>query len=187
LNVDPAGWGESRLTGNGFRSIVDAPMLAHRVDTFLESRPEVDAKQMAVYGFSGGGTWSAMYASVSSNVACMVNVGGGILNLENLIKGMPAMQKRQVMKHWRCSEEEISKIAATINFDIILPLISAETLLIHGEKDSLVPLGYIKKAAKKVGGSVELKVIPDGNHMCSDTLKEEQLPYIAEWLNSRLY
>lgn len=186
LNVDPAGWGESRLSGNGFRSIVDAPMLARRVDAYLEERPELDAGRLAVYGFSGGGTWSAMYASVSQKVSCMVNVGGGILNLYELIKGMPAMQKRQIMKHWRCSEEEIPKIAATVNFDLILPHVHADCLLVHGSEDSLVPVAYIRRAARKIAGAVELVIVPGGNHMCSDTLKTEQLPLIARWLRTHL-
>ncbi len=186
LNLDPAGWGESRLSGNGFRSIVDAPILVQRVEPYLESLDDINDQRMAVYGFSGGGTWSAMYASVSPKVSCMVNVGGGILNLLDLIKGMPAMQKRQVMKHWRCREEDIPKIAATVNFDLVLPRVTADCLLVHGSEDSLVPVSFIRKAAGKIAGHVDLEIVPGGNHMCSDTLVEEQLPLIADWLQAHL-
>ncbi len=186
LNLDPAGWGESRLSGNRLRSMVDAPLLVQRVEEFLDTRPEIDGTRIAVYGFSGGGTWSAMYASVSERVKCMVNVGGGILNLGKLLKGLPAMQKRQVMKHWGCSEEDIPKIAGTINFDLILPRIEAQCLLVHGSKDSLMPVEYIRKAAQLIMGKTDLVVVPGGNHMCSKTLKQEQLPMIGDWFMKHL-
>lgn len=186
LNVDPAGWGESRLSGNGFRSIVDAPMLAQRVEADLDARPDLDADRVAVFGFSGGGTWAAMYASVARRVRAMVTVGGGILNLQDLVEGMPAMQKRQIMKHWRCSEEEIPKIAATIDFDRILPHVTARCLLVHGENDSLVPVEYIRQAARAIAGETDLVIVPGGDHMCSDTLRSEQLPRIGRWLREHL-
>ncbi|MDF2590998.1 MAG: hypothetical protein K0S75_464 [Clostridia bacterium] len=187
LNVDQSGWGESRLTGNRFESLNDAKVLANMMLDFLKSNPHIDETKKSLFGFSGGGTWSAMTAGTDQRFDHMVLVGGGIYDLVKMLHWLPAIQKRQVMKHWGCKKSEIRGISRSeLDFNNkILPNITAKCLLVHGEKDTLAPVEGIYKAKELIKGPVELKIIPGGNHMCSDTLMDQEMPFIMKWLHEK--
>jgi pimeloyl-ACP methyl ester carboxylesterase len=186
LNVDQAGWGESRLSGNRYRSLDDARALADQCITFFDKNPLTDVTKAVVLGFSGGGTWAAMTAGTDSRFGWLVAIGGAIYNLDKSIRWLPAMQKRQVMKHWGCEEAEIEGILRNMALNDLLPKITARCLLVHGEKDTLVPVATIHKAAELITGPVDVCIVPGGDHMCSATLKAEQIPAVMAWLRTEV-
>ena len=59
LNVDPPGWGKSRLTGNFFEKEEDPGKLADVCFEFLKTQPNIDLNRIGLMGFSMGGTWVA--------------------------------------------------------------------------------------------------------------------------------
>jgi len=186
LNVDQPGWGESRLSGNRYNSLEDARLLVERCISFFIQDPLTNAEKVAVFGFSGGGTWAVMAASVSQQIRWMVTFGGAIYNLGESVRALPAMQKRQCMKHWGCTEKEITGIIHDISLNDLVPRIQARCLVVHGEKDTLVPLQNTQTAAKLIAGPVELRIVPGGDHMCTATLREEEIPYIMSWLSAEM-
>jgi dipeptidyl aminopeptidase/acylaminoacyl peptidase len=186
VNVDQAGWGESRLSGNRYRSLEDARLLGERCISFCEQDAAIDPSRVALFGFSGGGTWAAMLAGTNARFRWLVTVGGAIYDLGESVRRLPAMQKRQVMKHWGCREAEIEGMLRELALNELLPNITARCLLVHGEQDTLVPVQNVRAAAKLIAGPVDLHVVPGGDHMCSATLKDEQLPYIVSWLRTNL-
>lgn len=186
LNVDQAGWGESRLSGNRYQSIEDAHRLVDLCLSFIAQNPLTNVDKTAVFGFSGGGTWAVMAAASNPKIRWMVTVGGAIYNLDESVNALPAMQKRQILKHWRCREEEIQGIIQNLALNDLVSRVQARCLLVHGEEDSLVPLQNVKAAARLIPGAVELRIVPGGDHMCSSTLKEKELPYIMSWLKAEM-
>ena len=186
LNVDQAGWGESRLSGNRYRSLDDARMLADRVLSYCQQNASIDATRVALFGFSGGGTWAAMIAGTDARFRWLVTVGGAIYDLGESVRRLPAMQKRQLMKHWGCREAEVEGMLRELKLNDLLPNITARCLLVHGEHDTLVPVDNVRAAARLIAGPVDLQVVPGGDHMCSATLRDDQLPYIMEWLRTNL-
>ncbi len=48
---------------------------------------------MCLFGFSGGGTWSAMTAGSDRRFKYMVMLGGGIYDLGKAMKHLPVIQK----------------------------------------------------------------------------------------------
>jgi pimeloyl-ACP methyl ester carboxylesterase len=188
LNIDQSGWGESRLSGNRFESLDDAKILAELVIAFLEKTSTVDQSKKAIFGFSGGGTWAAMTAGTDQRFDHMVSIGGSIYDLDKAIKWLPAIQKKQVMKHWGCKEDEIAPlIRSELDFkNRILPYITSKCLLIHGEKDTLVSVKGIYKAKEVINGPVDLVIVPGGDHMCTETLLDVQIPQIISWLSNNL-
>jgi dipeptidyl aminopeptidase/acylaminoacyl peptidase len=187
LNVDQAGWGESRLSGNRYRERDDARVLADKCISFFEENSQTDASKAVLFGFSGAGTWAAMLAGTDPRFKWMVTVGGAIYNLGKSIRWLPAMQKRQVMKHWGCEEREIGDILQELALNDLLSNITAHCLLVHGEKDSLVSVEVPRTAETLIEGPVELRIVPGDDHMCSSTLKEKQLPYIMDWMRTQVH
>ncbi len=186
LNVDQPGWGESRLSGNRYRSLEDAQQLVDRCVSFIEHKPLLDKNKLVVFGFSGGGTWAAMAAAINPEIRWMVTIGGAIYNLAQSVSALPAMQKRQCIKHWGCTEKEIPEIIKEIGLNDLVSRITARCLIVHGEKDTLVPVENTRMAAERICGPVELRIVPGGDHMCSATLVEKELPYVMDWLRTEV-
>lgn len=184
LNVDQPGWGESRLSGNRYRSLDDAKLLVDRCIAFFAQNPLTNAQKVVVFGFSGGGTWAAMAAAINLHIRWMVTIGGAIYNLDQSVRALPAMQKRQCIKHWGCTEQQIPAIIQEISLNHLVQRIMARSLIVHGEKDTLVPMENSRTAAKSIPGPVELRIVPGGDHMCSSTLIDEELPYVMSWLRT---
>ncbi len=187
LNVDQVGWGESRLTGNRYKALDNAEILGHLILDFCKRHEKINEDQVCLFGFSGGGTWSAMTAGSDRRFKYMVMLGGGIYDLGKAMKHLPVIQKRQVFKHWGCDEQEFEQRKNHIDFNKILPKIQAQTLLIHGTQDSLIPIQGIREAAKLINGPVELKEVEGGDHMCTDTMKSVEIPYMMEWLRKKMH
>jgi dienelactone hydrolase len=188
LNIDQSGWGESRLSGNRFEALTDARLLAELTINYLTENPSVDESKKTIFGFSGGGTWAAMIAGTDQRFDHMISIGGSIYDLDKAIRWLPAIQKKQVMKHWGCKQHEIAPlIRAELDFkNKILPRITSQCLLIHGGKDTLVPVEGIYKARDIINGPVDLIIVPGGDHMCTETLIEVQIPQILDWLDEHL-
>jgi dipeptidyl aminopeptidase/acylaminoacyl peptidase len=186
LNVDQPGWGESRLSGIFYDSLDEIPKIASALFTYIQSRKEVIPARTCVCGFSGGATYAAMIAGFEQRLKCFISYGGGIYNVEEAIRGLPSNQKRQVMKHWGCNQDELKIRLKNHNFNSVLTKIKAKTLIIHGEKDTLLPFNDIKKAVRLIAGPKDLHFVPDGDHMCSTTLKSTELPFMLNWLQKNL-
>ncbi len=58
------------------------------------------------------------------------------------------------------------------------------TLIVQGTHDQIVPYTYAERYNEKIKGS-ELKLIPDENHVFSNTQKETSI-LVADWLHSKL-
>ena len=188
LNFDQPGWGESLLSGNHYdiSLIYDASKLTNEIFKFLTAVEDIDITRVGIFGFSGGGTMSTILAAADQRFKLLVSYGGSIYDLGKAIKGLPAMQKRLVLKHYGISKDQLKTLIPAFNYQRILPQIRSECLLIHGEKDTLAPVSTIHKAAKLISGPVEKHIVPGGNHMCSDTMIEKQIPFMISWIKKKL-
>jgi dipeptidyl aminopeptidase/acylaminoacyl peptidase len=186
LNVDQPGWGESRLSGTFYDSLDEIPKIASILFTYIQSRKEVISTRTCVCGFSGGATYAAMIAGFEPRLKCFISYGGGIYDVEKAIRGLPSNQKRQVMKHWGCNQEELKIRLKNHNFNSVLTNINAKTLIIHGEKDTLLPFNDIKKAVRLIPGLKDLHFVPNGDHMCSATMESTEIPFMLNWLQRNL-
>ncbi|NHJ01864.1 MAG: alpha/beta hydrolase [Candidatus Heimdallarchaeota archaeon] len=188
LNVDQPGWGESLMSGNHYviSMIYDADKITNEIFKFLATVERIDINRVGVFGFSGGGTMATILAAADQRFKIMVSYGGAIYDLGKAIKGLPAMQKRQLLKHYGTSKNQLKKLIPAFNYDRILPQIQCDCLLIHGEKDTLAPVETIHKAAELISGPVEKRIVPGGNHMCSDTMMEIQIPFMISWIKKKI-
>jgi hypothetical protein len=188
FNIDQPGWGESLISGNHYdiSLIYDASELTNKIFNFLKTRECIDINRIGVFGFSGGGTMSTIMAAADVRFKIMVSYGGSIYDLGKAIKGLPAMQKRVVLKHYKLSKNQLKTLIPAFNYQRILPQIKSECLLIHGEKDTLAPVSTIHKAAKLISGPVEKHIVPGGDHMCSATMMDREIPFMLSWIKKKL-
>lgn len=87
LTVDLPGQGLMPLQGKTFRPDMDVPMKA--VVDYAISRPDVDPKKIAAYGFSGGGGFVPMAAAHDPRLAAIA-MNSGVVDAYPLFATMPA-------------------------------------------------------------------------------------------------
>jgi len=71
-----------------------------------------------------------------------------------------------------------------LDFESLLPKVKVPSLIVHGEEDSLAPVEGVRQIMEFFGGPVDLNIVPQGDHMCSDTLIDRELPLIMDWFQN---
>ena len=92
MTVDLPGQGLLPMQGKIFRPDMNVPMKA--VVNYALSRPEVDAKQLAAYGYSGGGGFVPQAAMHDPRIAAIA-MSSGVVDAYPLFKTMPTVLATQ--------------------------------------------------------------------------------------------
>jgi len=187
LNIDQPGWGESRYHGVLNKNFEELGTFTNKCVDFLLNHPNHSFNQVGALGFSGGALMSAVMASFDARIASIAMVGAALVKLDKVVKRMPAIQRRQIAKHTGIMDQnEVFKRLRAYDFETMLPKITARSLIVHGEEDSLAPVEGVRQIVKFFGGPVDLHIVPQGDHMCSDTLIDRELPMMMDWFGKYL-
>ena len=147
MTVDLPGQGLLPMQGKIFRPDMNVPMKA--VVDYALSRPDVDAKQLAAYGYSGGGGFVPQAAMHDPRIGAIA-MSSGVVDAYPLFSAMPVVQAtqkdidswttfhRNIVKaicwRWGVSMDKPSGLAdANKGFTFDPTKISAPALLIVGE------------------------------------------------------
>ncbi len=142
------------------------------VTDFLCSRPEVDPRRIAVAGFSGGAAAAVYTAATDGRLGAIISVScpasfEAITKFESGDVWMKGFREIGLfrdpgfphsVKEWKAEFEEMAPIKW---IDRISP---RPLLIVHGEKDELVPPGQAKKLFEKAKEPKNLVWIKDGPH-----------------------
>jgi len=187
LNIDQPGWGESRYNGILNKNFQEIGTFTNKCVDFLLNHPEHSFSHVGAVGFSGGALMAAVMASFDDRIASIAMVGAALVKLDKVVKRMPAIQRRQIAKHTGIVDQnEVFKRLKSYNFETMLPKVKVPSLIVHGEEDSLAPVEGVRQIVKFFGGPVDLNIVPQGDHMCSDTLIDKELPMIMDWFREKL-
>lgn len=84
------------------------------------------------------------------------------------------------------NRQELEAWTDSINFEAVLQKVQCPVLIVHGENDELVDVTHAREIVRFVKGKKELKIIPNGDHMCTHALENEVGPYMFDWLAHHL-
>ena len=154
---------------------------------FLVGKPEVDADRVGVLGLSIGASAAIHAAAHDARLRAVVTVGAFASPREAMLEMgfgrillAPAMPLTFRFMEWRVGAR----------FDDLAPerqiaRTSGRVLLIHGEDDTIVPVGNLERLQRAAHGRAEAWRIPGRGH--SDVHLEPTLPthlekFLASWL-----
>lgn len=187
LNIDPPGWGESGLSGNRFDSAASYQKAMNLAVDFLQSRPEITPEAVGVFGVSFGGLLAPFAAGLEPRFAAVVGMGGPMIDLNRVRRSIPMAQARRAYLYTGArNRQELEAWTDSINFEAVLQKVQCPVLIVHGENDELVDVTHAREIVRFVKGKKELKIIPNGDHMCTHALENEVGPYMFDWLAHHL-
>ncbi|HXF67233.1 MAG TPA: alpha/beta fold hydrolase [Burkholderiales bacterium] len=199
LAIDGPGQGEA-LRLQGLPSRYDYEVPARAALDYLARRQEVDARRIAVAGFSMGGYYAPRAAAMEPRFAACVAWGGHWDYHESW------MRRRKIMESggtrlsappfqlpWVMGVPDLDAAMKKIEdfrLDGVVQRMRCPLYVIHGENDSIVPLEFAQKLYEAAGSKDKtLKVLTaheGGSEHCQEDNRQVGANLVADWLAERL-
>jgi dipeptidyl aminopeptidase/acylaminoacyl peptidase len=165
LAMDGPGQGSSNL--QKIRAVKDNYERAGAaVIGYLEKRPEVDAKKIAIYGISMGSYWSLRLSSYDHRAAAVVS-SVACFNPNNTIFTQSSPRFKQMFMYIAGYDDEArfdKEVASGMTVRGYLGKVKCPTLLVTGEFDPLCPLEDAVEAFDDLKVPKEMWVIENQYH-----------------------
>jgi dipeptidyl aminopeptidase/acylaminoacyl peptidase len=152
---------------------------------WIETRADLDAKRIAIWGVSLGGYYAPRAAAYEKRFKACVALSGPF-DWAEIWDALPPLTKDtfRVRSH-SADEKQAKEKAAQLTLKDAAKQIACPLFVVAGRQDRLVPAAHAERLAKSVSGPVELLMVEDGGHNANNR------PYryrsrSADWLAGQL-
>ncbi len=151
---------------------------------YLETRPEIDPGRIGLLGHSMGGHFGARAAAREHRLAAAVLLAG-FFELQPWEKMSVFMRAGLQHIFGADNEEEARTYARQLSLEGVAGNIQCPLLIVHGGKDTLLPLEQAHRLADATDCPTELLIYPEGNHAGNNIVYKVHAD-LADWLAKRL-
>ncbi|MGB5082647.1 MAG: alpha/beta fold hydrolase [Burkholderiales bacterium] len=152
---------------------------------FIETRPDVDAARIGIWGVSLGGYYAPRAAAFEKRIRACVALSGPYQRSADFT-GRPQMNVEAFRVRAKCADlEEAGKVALRFSLAGIAKNITCPIYIVAGTKDRLTPHTHAEKLAAEVSGPRVLSVIEGGNHVVNN-LWYRYRDQTADWMAQQL-
>jgi dipeptidyl aminopeptidase/acylaminoacyl peptidase len=182
LAFDGPGQGEGEYDF-AIRGDYEVPVKA--VVDYVETRADLDASRIGLWGVSLGGYYAPRAAAFEKRVKACVALGGPF-DWAASWDGLPELTREtfRVRSH-SATPEEAKRKAATLSLVGIAENITCPIFIMNGKQDRLIPWQDAERVARTVKGPVELMLIENGNHIANNRAYRWRLQS-ADWMAEQL-
>ena len=196
LAIDGPGQGES-LRLRDIRTRHDYEVAGAAAYDWVAARPEVDAKKVAVMGYSFGGYYAPRIVAFDKRYCACVAFGAMHWNMEEWVdsirRAVRTDAKTSAQSHfqvpWAFGAKDLDQaveMAKRFNLAGVAGKIECPLLIVHGENDRIVPLDSAEKLHAAAGSKRKhLKIFTaaeGGAEHCQVDNRQVGVDYIADWL-----
>ncbi len=152
---------------------------------WIEQQPALDATRIAVIGVSLGGYYAPRAAAFEKRITAVVG-NCGPYDWEACWDLIPQVTREAFIHYSGASTEaEALDIGRQINLEGVASKITAPILIVHGERDPLIPWEQGKRIADEASGPSEFVLVRGGNHGANN-LPFESEPVVRDWVCDQL-
>lgn len=182
LTFDGPGQGEGEYD---FAIRGDYEAVVKAVVDFLETRSDVDAGRVGLWGVSLGGYYAPRAAAYEKRVKACVALSGPF-HWADFFDKLPDLSRDTFRVRSKAkTDAEARKHAATLTLKEAAQHISCPLFVVAGKLDRLVPWQEGEKLAAAASGPVVRCFIEDGNHVANNRVYRYR-PQSADWMAERL-
>jgi len=181
LSFDGPGQGEM---WHRMKMRIDFEVAVVAIVDYLAMLPHVNAQRIGLLGHSMGGHLAARTAAVEHRLAAAV-VLAGYYERRDWDKIRPFSRAGLQHLFGLESEAEAKALTSQLTLAGMAEHIRCPLLIVHGAKDTLVPLADAERLATATTCPTQLLVFPDGNHSCNNIVYKVR-PAVSDWLGDRL-
>ena len=182
LSFDGPGQGEGEYD---FAIRADYEVAVAAVIDFIETRRDLDAARIGLWGVSLGGYYAPRAAAFEPRAsACMAL--GGPFDWAAAWDGLPELTREAFRVRSHCDSAEAARShAATLSLEGVAHRISCPIYIMNGRQDRIVPRAHAERLAREVKGPVTLHIIEDGNHVAANRAYRWR-SHSADWMAAQL-
>jgi 2,6-dihydroxypseudooxynicotine hydrolase len=182
LAFDGPGQGEAEYD---FAIRSDYEVAVRSVIDFLETRRDLDAARIGLWGVSLGGYYAPRAAAFDKRArACMAL--GGPFDWGSAWDHLPELTREAFRVRSHCATAEAARRhAATLTLAGIAQQITCPIYIMNGRQDRIVPATDAERLAREVKGEVTLHMIDDGNHIANNRAWRWR-SHSADWMAAQL-
>ena len=162
LSIEGPGQGECDVAWSDARW-QDA--FAHALEV-ARGLPGVDDRRVALVGTSFGG-YLVLKAAARAEAAFVVDIAGPH-DLAEFDELQEVTRESFAVFAGASSPGEARAAAAEVSLEGHLEAVRARVLVVHGERDGIVPPRHARLIADALGDRAELWLLPEGNHSCNN-------------------
>lgn len=182
LAFDGPGQGEAEYDF-AIRPDYEVPVRA--VIDYVETRADLDAARIGLWGVSLGGYYAARAAAFEPRVRACLSLGGPF-DWGAAYDGLPVLTREAFRVRSHCADEAAARRhAAQLTLAGVAERITCPIYIVNGRQDRIVPAADAERLARAVRGPVTLVMVEDGNHIANNRPYRWR-PQSADWLADRL-
>ena len=165
LAFDGPGQGEAEYELR-IRGDYEAPVKA--VVDFVETRSDVDASRIGLWGVSLGGYYASRAAAFEKRVRACISLSGPF-DWADIWPTMNPLTREAFRVRAKCATpEEAAEYGRTLTLKGVASKITCPLFVVAGKEDRIVPWQDGERLAREAHGRVELVLIDDGNHVANN-------------------
>lgn len=182
LAFDGPGQGEAEYD-MPIRGDYEVPVKA--VVDYVETRKDLDAGRVAIWGVSVGGYYSARAAAFETRARACVSLSGPY-NWVETFDGRNELSREAFRIRSHCATMEAAREnAKTLTLEGVASKIRCPIYVVAGEHDHLTPPHNAERIAAEVSGPCTLLIVKGGNHVANNRRYMYQTQ-TADWLATQL-
>jgi dipeptidyl aminopeptidase/acylaminoacyl peptidase len=163
----------------------DYEVAVRAVVDFIETRNDLDARRVGLWGVSLGGYYAARAAAFDKRIKACISLSGPYNWLETFdSRNELSREAFRVRSHSR-TLDAAREIAKTLTLEGVAKSITCPIFVVGGELDNLTPPHNAKRIAQEVSGPCELLIVKGGNHVANNRRYMFQTQ-TTDWMGQRL-
>jgi len=179
--VDGPGQGEA-LNLQGLNLIADFEKIVTAAVDYLESRPDVDAKRIGIFGNSMGGYLAARGAAFEKRPVAVVLQSAWYDMLEDSYDFCPSIRPHLRYLLGAETDWQARRLLGDFNFEGIAKKITTPIFIAHGENDPIVRFTGARRLYEEISSTEKhFKAVLGAGHGM-----DHELLYLMDWLCKRL-
>ncbi|MGH8622533.1 MAG: alpha/beta hydrolase [Burkholderiales bacterium] len=158
---------------------------AKAVIDFVETRKDLDAGRVGIWGVSFGGYYAPRAAAFDKRIKACVALSGAYQRSASF-EGRPIMNVEAFRVRSKSANlEEAGKVALRVSLKGIAKSITCPIYIVAGTKDRLTPVDAARQLAAEVSGPCVLSIVEGGNHVVNN-LWYRYRDQTADWMAAQL-
>src|SRR5689334_2287550 len=152
---------------------------------YIETRKDLDASRVGLWGVSLGGYYSARAAAFEKRLKACISLSGPY-NWVETFDGRNELSREAFRVRSHCKTmDEARERAKTLTLEGVAKNITCPIYVVGGELDGLTPPHNAKRIAAEVSGPCELLIVKGGNHVANNRRYMFQTQ-TADWMAQKL-
>jgi 2,6-dihydroxypseudooxynicotine hydrolase len=182
LMFDGPGQGEGQYDF-AIRGDYEIPVKA--VIDFVETRKDLDAARIGMWGVSLGGYYAPRAAAFEKRIKACIALGGPF-DWAAAWDGLPELTREAFRVRSHCkTQAEARENAKMLSLVGIAQNITCPIFIVNGRNDRIVPAADAERLAREVKGKATLMMIEDGNHIATNRAYRWR-SQSADWMKETL-